>query len=71
MSSSRRHFIVGLGAAAATMKLTQSMLFGLKPWDVMVYTLASAGLWAVALAAAYLPARKATNVDPMVALRYE
>jgi predicted permease len=63
--------VLGLGAAAATMKLTESMLFGLKPWDVMVYSLASAGLWAVALGAAYVPARKATAVDPLIALRYE
>jgi predicted permease len=63
--------VFGLGAAAATMKFTQSMLFGLKPWDVFVYASASIALWAVAIAAAYLPARRATSVDPMVALRYE
>jgi ABC-type antimicrobial peptide transport system permease subunit len=62
---------LGLAAAAATMRLTQSMLFGLKPWDVAVYSLASVGLWAVALGAAYLPARKATAIDPLIALRYE
>jgi predicted permease len=63
--------VLGLGAAAASMKLTESMLFGLKPWDLMVYSLASAGLWVVSLGAAYLPARKATAVDPLIALRYE
>ena len=63
--------VLGLGLAAATMKATQSLLFGLKPWDAAVYVAASAALWAVAMAAAYLPARRATAVDPMIALRYE
>jgi predicted permease len=63
--------VVGLAAAAGTMQFTQSLLFGMKPWDVVVYGLASVVLWGVALAAAYLPARRATAVDPMVALRYE
>jgi putative ABC transport system permease protein len=63
--------ICGLGAAAGTMKFTESMLFGLKPWDVFVYVAASVALWAVAIAAAYLPARRATSVDPVIALRYE
>src|SRR5437660_242262 len=63
--------VAGLGAAAATMKFTQSMLFGLKPWDAFVYSSAAVALWAVAIGAAYLPARRATAVDPVVALRYE
>ncbi|MBS1855618.1 MAG: ABC transporter permease [Acidobacteria bacterium] len=63
--------VAGLGAAAASLKVTQSLLFGLKPWDAAVYAAAAAVLWAVALGAAYLPARRATAVDPVVALRYE
>jgi predicted permease len=63
--------VVGLGAAAASMQFTQSLLFGLKPWDAFVYSVAALVLWVVALAAAYLPARRATSVDPVVALRYE
>jgi predicted permease len=63
--------VAGLGAAAATAKFTQSMLFGLKPWDTAVYAVAGAVLWAVSVGAAYLPARRAASVDPVVALRYE
>jgi putative ABC transport system permease protein len=63
--------VLGLGLAAATMQATQSLLFGLKPWDAAVYAGASVALWVVAMAAAYIPARRATAVDPMVALRYE
>jgi ABC-type antimicrobial peptide transport system permease subunit len=61
----------GLGAAAASGKLVQSFLFGMKAWDVVVYGSAAVLLWLIAIAAAYVPARRATNVDPMVALRYE
>ena len=63
--------VIGLSAAAGTMRFTQSMLFGLKPWDAFIYTLAPLVLWTVALGAAYLPARRATAVNPVVALRYE
>src|SRR5205807_2744003 len=63
--------LAGGGAAAATGKLVQSFLFAMKPLDAAVYALAAALLWLIALAAAYLPARRATGVDPMVALRYE
>jgi predicted permease len=63
--------VAGLATAAGTMQYTQSLLFGMKPWDVIVYSLAAMVLWGVALAAAYVPARRATAVDPMIALRYE
>ena len=62
---------VGLGAAAATGKLVQSFLFGMQAWDLFVYASAAVLLGLIALGAAYVPARRATNVDPMVALRYE
>jgi putative ABC transport system permease protein len=51
--------------------LLQPMLFGLKSWDPAVYSFAAASLWIIALLAAYVPSRRATSVDPMVALRYE
>ena len=63
--------IVGLGAAAAVAKLAQSGLYGLNYWDPQIYGAAAALLWIIAVAAAYFPARRATRVDPMVALRYE
>ncbi len=62
---------LGLGAAVVIGRLSQSLLFEVKssnPWTMLV---AVALLSAVALAAGYLPARKASNVNPMEALRYE
>ena len=63
--------ILGLAAAAASGRILQVYLFGLRPWDASVYGSAAILLWFVALAAAYVPARRATRVDPMVSLRYE
>ena len=66
---------VGLGAgvllALAGGRAASSMLFGLKPYDPATLAIAAALLALVALGASYVPARRATTVDPMVALRYE
>jgi predicted permease len=63
--------VVGLGLAVALGKTASSLLFGVKPADPITLGLAAALLAAVAVAAIYIPARRASKVDPMVALRYE
>jgi putative ABC transport system permease protein len=62
---------VGLIAAYGIGKVVESLLFGVKASDPAVFVLAAVLLAAVALLAGWLPSRKAANVDPMVALRYE
>jgi predicted permease len=63
--------IAGLGISLAATRVLQTMLFGLSPRDTVTLLAATAVLSIVALAAGFLPARRATKVDPMVALRYE
>jgi len=62
---------VGLAASVAFSRLLSALLFGVTPNSVGTLAAVSAGLIAVALLACYLPARRATKVDPLVALRYE
>jgi ABC-type antimicrobial peptide transport system permease subunit len=63
--------VIGLPAAFAGARLLRSMLFNLSPFDVLSFVLALAAVAAVALAATAVPARRASAVDPIVALRYE
>jgi predicted permease len=61
----------GLAISWVAVKLLQKLLFGLSPHDALTTFIAVAVLVTVGLIAALLPARRATRVDPMVALRYE
>ena len=62
---------IGLAASLALTRSLESMLFGVRPKDPLTFGLVSMILMSVALFASYLPARRATKVDPIVALRYE
>jgi putative ABC transport system permease protein len=63
--------VLGLGGGYALAKLLTSMLFGVAGSDPMSYVIAALLLLVVALLACYWPARRATKVDPMIALRTE
>lgn len=63
--------VVGLGAAIALTRFVQTQLYGLTAHDPYTLALATLGLAAVACAAGYIPALRASRVDAMNALRYE
>jgi len=63
--------VIGAGAALMLTGLARSLLFGLTPTEPGVFALAAAILWAAALLAGWVPARRASSVDPLVALRHE
>jgi len=63
--------VAGLAIALALTRLMASLLFGVTPTDVLTYGSVTAILLAVALTACYVPAKRATQVDPIKTLRYE
>jgi ABC-type antimicrobial peptide transport system permease subunit len=63
--------VAGLGASLSLMRLINSLLFGLEPTDPVAMAAAFTLMLSVSLVAGYLPARKASSVDPMIALRHE
>jgi len=62
---------IGIGGAEAAARLISALLFGVRAQDLSTVFTAVSLLLAVALVAAFIPARRAAQVDPMVALRYE
>jgi macrolide transport system ATP-binding/permease protein len=63
--------VVGSGASLGVTRLLKTALYGVTPGDPITLAFCAALLLVVAMAACYLPARRATRVDPLVALRYE
>jgi ABC-type antimicrobial peptide transport system permease subunit len=63
--------VCGIFGALLLTRLMKTLLYGVSPTDTQTFLLSSGLLVLVALAAAYIPARRAAKVDPVVTLRYE
>jgi ABC-type antimicrobial peptide transport system permease subunit len=62
---------IGVAGALALTRFLSTLLYGIEPTDPLTFFVVSLILTAVALIASYIPARRATRVDPLAALRYE
>jgi ABC-type lipoprotein release transport system permease subunit len=71
MGANSRRSNLGIAAAFGVMRLITSFLFGVNSWDPIVFVSVPLILFAVALLAAWLPATRASKVDPSEALRAE
>jgi putative ABC transport system permease protein len=63
--------VIGLTVGSILMRVMSSLLFGVSPTDPLTFGLLTLLLLLVAMAACLIPARRATRVDPLVALRYD
>jgi ABC-type lipoprotein release transport system permease subunit len=63
--------LLGTAAAYLSTRALSSMLYGVDPHDPLIFAAIAASLFVVVVLASYLPARRATRVDPLIALRYE
>ena len=63
--------LIGVTAALGLSRFMASLIFGVKPWDPVVFVSVTVVLSVVSLLATYIPARRAAHVDPLIALRYE
>jgi ABC-type antimicrobial peptide transport system permease subunit len=61
--------VAGLVFSASTASMMASLLYGVRPHDPVVFLIVPLLLFTVAVLASYLPARRATKVDPMIAIR--